>query len=299
MVKGVNVRFFRGILRICVGLGVLTLLGSYFGALHPLGDSLAVFRVWIAGGVAGVAALALFLRQWKSGLLAVGLAVWAAAGIAFVDPMQAQPDPPSPDLIVYAKNLGSGRTDWSALAPDIEGSGADIVLLQEVTQQRMRDLAGLLPDHPHQHICNFSGRSAMAVASRYPLSGGGCTDQRSLAYAMVDAPSGPVWVASIHQVWPYPYDQAALLPDILAVVEDAPARQVIAGDFNMVPWGHSVQAIAGAGGLQRISPVVPTIEVRGVGLPIDHVLTDGQGTVTRVARMGSDHFGLVARIVWD
>lgn len=43
-------------------------------------------------------------------------------------------------------------------------------------------------------------------------------------------------MASIHQVWPFPYVQAALLPKILAAVVDAPARQVIAGDFNMVPW---------------------------------------------------------------
>jgi len=60
------------------------------------------------------------------------------------------------------------------LGVDIESSGADVVVLQEVTQATAEALPVLLPDHPHQHICNFAGWGAMAVASRWPLSQAGC-----------------------------------------------------------------------------------------------------------------------------
>lgn len=293
------VHFFKVLVRLCIAIGVLALAGSYAGAVHPLGDSLAVFRIWIAGGLACVALLGLLLRVRRGGGIGLALALAAVAHVASFNDFVTRAIPLGPDLVVYTKNLGAGRADWAALANDIEVSGADVVVLQEVTQQRMAELPGLLPDHPFQHICNFSGWSAMAVASRYPLSQPGCTDHRSLAHAIVDAPSGPIWVASIHQVWPFPHQQAALLPDILAAVRAAPPRQVVAGDFNMVPWGHSVRAISQAGGLHRISPFLPTIEVRGIGLSIDHVLTDGEGMATRRARLGSDHYGMVTRIRWD
>lgn len=292
-------RLLRGLVRLCAVAGLLVLAGSYLGALHPLGDSLAVFRLQIAMAVALLGALAVVAGLSREGLVAV-----AVAGVAYVDIELygigfTPPDLSGPSLTIYSKNLGAGRVDWVALGEDIEFLGADVIVLQEMTQATMVALPALLPDHPYQHICNFSGWSAMAVASRWPVSEGGCTDHRSLAYTMVDVPGGPVWVASIHQVWPYPHEQAALLPDILAAVEAAPERQVIAGDFNMVPWGSSVRRIASAGGLNRIGPVFPTIEVRGIALPIDHVLTDGVANDFGLReRMGSDHYGLVARISW-
>lgn len=283
-------------MRICAGFGILLLAGSYLGAVHPLGDSLAVFRVWIAGGVVGLGLVTLVARLWLLGPISVVLGVAALANTVEV----AITAVAGPDLTVtvYSKNLGAGRVDWARLADDIGMTRADIVVLQEVTQQTMGQLPALLPDHPYQHICNFSGWSAMAVASRWPLSEPGCTDHRSLAYALVDAPDGPIWVASIHQVWPFPYPQAELLPDILAAVEAAPARQIIAGDFNMVPWGNSVRQIQQAGGTRRLNVAETTIEVRGVGLSIDHVLSDGFGQAGRRPRFGSDHYGMVARIGW-
>lgn len=286
-------------MRICVGAALFTLVASYLGAIHGLGDSLAVFRAWIAYGTIAVGVVALLARLWWMGAGATLAALAALLHIASFGQFHTPTPVADADLVVYTKNLGAGRTDWAAFSADIAASGADVIVLQEVTQARMAELPILLPDHPYQHICNFSGWSAMAVISRWPVSNGGCTEHRSLAYATVDAPSGPVFVASIHQVWPYPYEQAALLPDILAAIPQSPTRQVTAGDFNMVPWGHSVSAIADAGGTTRIGPVFPTFEVRGVEMMIDHVLSDGRGTLTRSAQMGSDHYGLIARIAWD
>ena len=296
-------------MRVCVGLGLLTLGASYLGALHPLGDSLAVFRSFIAYGLAGVGVLALLIRLWASGAVSVLAAIAAVLHIASYGTLYTPTPITDPDAVIYTKNLGVGRANWRVLTEDIAQSQADIVVLQEATPETVAALPEVLPDHPFHHICAFSEWSVMVVASRWPVSDGGCTEYRSLAYAIVDAPDGPIWVASIHQVWPYPYDQAVLLPDILAAVPDTPMRQIIAGDFNMVPWGHSVRAIMEAGGTHRIASSLPTIEVQvprrlahlGVNLrlSIDHVLTDGRGVVSRRPRLRSDHYGMAARIEWN
>ena len=44
--------FFRQFGVVCAIIGIGLLVLSYCGAVHPLGDSLAVFRLWLAGGVA-------------------------------------------------------------------------------------------------------------------------------------------------------------------------------------------------------------------------------------------------------
>lgn len=292
-------RFFRWVVRLCVGLGLLTLGASYLGTLHGLGDSLAMFRDWIAFGVAGMGVIALLARLWMGAAASVGIAGAALIHMLSFQTLHTPAPVPGPELVVYVKNLASRWGDLIAIAQDVEDTGADVVLLQELVPQSVAVLPDLLPNHPYRHICDWTGWSIMAVASRYPLSEPGCTDDRSLAYASVDAPGGPVWAASIHQVWPYPHGQADLLPDILAAVEAAPPRRVLAGDFNMVPWGSSVRRIMVAGNMERISPVLDTIEVRGVGFPIDHALTDGYGTAGLRPRFGSDHMGLIARITWD
>jgi endonuclease/exonuclease/phosphatase (EEP) superfamily protein YafD len=292
-------RMVKSVLRWLMVLALLTLLASYLGALHPLGDSLAVFRWWIIYGVVGIAVPCILTGLRRTGTASLAAAVLASLHLASYHRIPAGLEGDAPDLVIYAKNIGSGRADWDALVADIASVGADTVLLQEVTRAIADALPALLPDHPHQHVCRFSDWSAMVVASRHPLSSPGCTGHRSLAHAVVEAPGGLVWVASIHQVWPYPYEQADLLPGILTAVTPVGARQVIAGDFNMVPWGHSVRQIARSSGTRRISPMDRTIEVRGIGLSIDHVLTDGRGDVTRRPRLGSDHWGLTARIGWD
>jgi len=74
---------------------------------------------------------------------------------------------------------------------------------------------------------------------------------------------------------------------------------LIAGDFNMVPWGSSVRSIAKAAESERIGGYVTTFPAFGglAPLAIDHVLIPkgGQGQIETRPLLGSDHLGLVAR----
>jgi len=272
------------------------ILAGYIGALHPLGDSLAVFRLWDAGALAA-AALGLGVSGSARGaFLAAALALFAATPI--LSGMQRGGANPAPQVTVYVKNLGSARADVEGLLRDMSDSAPDIFLLQEVTRETAAILQEHLPGHPHWHICQVSGWSGMAVASRWPITDFACTPHRSVALAEIASPSGPIRAPSLHQVWPWPFAQAELLPQVLDILRSNAPRQIVAGDFNMVPWGQSVRAILRAARTHRISPVQTTLRIRRVPLAIDHVLTTGRGAVERRPEFGSDHYGLLARITF-
>ncbi|MBL4557022.1 MAG: hypothetical protein JKP98_07320 [Rhodobacteraceae bacterium] len=63
---------------------------------------------------------------------------------------------------------------------------------------------------------------------------------------------------------------------------------ILGGDFNMVPWSHGVRALARAAGGSVARPALSTRPVRGMPLPIDHVIAPGgQRDPPAAARLGS------------
>jgi endonuclease/exonuclease/phosphatase (EEP) superfamily protein YafD len=278
-----------------LGLVLLALAASHLGALHPAGDSLAVVRpVLIA--LALLLGVGEVLAGWRR---AGGLA--ALLALAFAVPLVAEafraaPAPVSPALRVYAKNLWAGNRDTGSLVADILASGADIVLLQEVSDTNRDVLARLAVSHPHQHLCRYSGWSGIALASRWPLEDRRCTPARAAAAARVAAPFGPVWAVSVHLPWPWPYEQAERAEQVSDLVAGLAGEIVIGGDFNMTPWGHAPARIAVAAGARRLGPLIATFRLNGYPLALDHILTTGTGRVEARPRLGSDHLGVLAAV---
>lgn len=278
---------------------ILAVSGGYLGSLHPLGDSLALFRPHgaVALGLCGVALLA--LRAWRGAALSLALALVAGLPIlALALPQAPGAAPASASVTVYAKNLLFGRGDNAALLADIRDSAADIVLLQELNSRRGEILAGLRDTHPHRHICQFSTGSGIVVVSRWPLDAPHCSVHRTLAAARVATPEGPVWAVSTHLQWPYPHGQRHALDHEMDFLRGLEGEVIVAGDFNMAPWGASVRDMSRATGAALLGPIHITIAPRGVPLSIDHVLTSGEGHTIRRPRFGSDHYGLLAQIAF-
>lgn len=286
--------------RLVRGLGVLCavlLLAGYGGALHPIGDSLAVFRWELSLGLVGIAFLILITGGWRSASILSLVAVMAGAPILLA--MQGRE--PGTALTLYQKNIWVGNGQGAAIAADIVATGADIVTLQEVDRRHDPMVDRLRGSFPAWQRC-FGG---IHVFSRLPVASGGgrCLDDRGLAVALlqVETAAGPVWVASVHLSWPWPRaqaDQAARIADAFAALE---GPIVVAGDFNMAPWGHSVRRIGRAAGAEPAGPLLATHHIPGLGLPplrIDHVLVPAGWTasVELRDRLGSDHAGLLARI---
>ncbi len=283
--------FARGSLAILVA-STATLGASYLGALHPLGDSLAVTRPVLMLLTLLSALLTLWLGWRRTGTLAAMAALGAALHL-WAGFLHAPPMPAAPNLTVYTKNILATNPDIGALAADILASSADIVLLQEVSDSNRGLLTALAATYPHQHLCRFTGWSGIAVLSRWPLAETRCSDRRALAAASVLAPFGPVWAVSLHLSWPWPYGQATSVQQAIAQMSGMTGPVVIGGDFNMVPWGHAVSRLARASGTQRVAAAVPTFVHHHYPLPLDQFLSTGPATVQRRPQLGSDHFGLL------
>ena len=87
-------------MRLCAVCAGVVLLRSYLGALHPLGDSFAVFRHWIALGLSGAAALAL-LRG-------------ATAVVGMDLSLEALPLEEDPHVTCFLANTQNGNTSGSS-----------------------------------------------------------------------------------------------------------------------------------------------------------------------------------------
>lgn len=130
------------------------------------------------------------------------------------------------------------------------------------------------------------------------MGDGRCLDKSRIAALQVKGPEGPFWVVSVHLFWPWPRGQAAQVARISPLLAELDGPKVIAGDFNMVPWGVPVEQIARAGRASVLSPRPVTLVQFGglLRVPIDLVMvTGGEGAVERRDRLGSDHHGLLAR----
>ncbi|MBV2361382.1 endonuclease/exonuclease/phosphatase family protein [Thalassococcus sp. CAU 1522] len=280
----------RGLVIIVAALLGGLLAGSFAGALHPAGDSLAVFRLPIAV----LFALVVTWSDWPR-RLRWPLAALALVPVAQILALKAEAGPEG-IVTVYQRNLLFKNTEIEAIAADIAEHLPDVITLQEVSDHNAALLDRLAVSHPHRVFCRFTGWSGMAVLSRYPAETEICSDGRGLAGLKVTLPEGPVWVLSLHLHWPWPHGQSGQRDALLPVLAGLDAPVILGGDFNMVPWSHNLRAIARTTQTRRAGPLAPTLVIRGVPLPIDHVLAPGGGRVQVLPRLGSDHLGLLARV---
>ncbi|KZY47145.1 hypothetical protein A3731_07040 [Roseovarius sp. HI0049] len=272
-----------------LALGAMGL--SFAGALHPVGDSLAVFRLAIA-----LPALLLVLatglpRGWR---LAGAALCLAGAGSVFWHKLPlAEPGP----LSVYQKNMFHRNSDIAGLAQDILAVAPDIVTLQEVSVENEALLDLLWDAYPNQHLCRYTARSGVAVLTRLPTSGTPyCSEEIGLALVAVETDSGPLRAMSLHFAWPYPGHQAKQAAWLTRYLRQGAGPAIMGGDFNMVPWSHTLRRIGLAGGFKRAGPSRPTFQLGPFPLPIDHVFAPGGGQVEVRGLSGSDHRGLLARV---
>lgn len=276
------------------------LLGGFAGALHPMGDSLSVFRPHLAAAFGGLSVVLLATGLRRAGVAGLAATVLAAATLV----------PPSPSgatgahtLKAYQKNLLWILRDPDPIVADIRDAGADVVFLQEVQQWSLAVLEDLEPTHPHRLICPFSVIGGTAIVSRFPPIEGTkrCVLGRGFAAMQVAGPDGPLWLVSLHLHWPWPHQQPEDLATLSPVLQDLGGPVLIGGDFNMVPWSHTVAEIGRASRTRLAGGPGATYSLGPpfLGLSIDHILMPEDAalvSVERRPRLGSDHLGVLATI---
>lgn len=287
----------RAAARVTALLAGAALAMSFLGALHPAGDSLAVFRLPMAAFLALAALLA--GPRWRAGGLALAL---AAQGPMLA--IRLAPEAPPGIHVHYQKNLWARLATPEEVLDDIAASGAQTIALQEVSARNQEAILSPLRARYRAHAyCPFAGVGGVAVLSSWPALGppvceGGRGD--GMVALQVDHPDGPLWLVSLHLHWPWPLGQPDQLDRMVPRLAALEGRILVSGDFNMVRWARPVPRIAAATDTRAVGRAPTSFfltEAPALRLAIDHVLLPGsaEGTLERRAYLGSDHAGLVAR----
>lgn len=155
---------------------------------------------------------------------------------------------------------------------------------------------------------SFQGVGGVAVLSRLPLAQGssrGCLAKNGTAWLCIKLGKQAVTIASIHLHWPYPFSQYQQVSNLEMKLPNIMQPMILAGDFNAVPWSHSVNRLAKVS-QTRVTPGLRFsfyLNMMGtilpIGLPIDHVFVSKDFVVKSIElgpRAGSDHYSVLANI---
>ena len=265
---------------------------GYWGHLHPAADSIAAFRVHLLLALGALSLLALLLRGWRAlgtAVLVVAATFWTSAAV--LAPVASLS---GGDIRLYSQNLRFTNEETAAVIGAVRAFEADVVLLQEVSATTRPVFEALAREFEVAEFCAFGGVGGVAILSKLPLAGDVlCAEGHGFLLVPMETSSGPMAFGSLHLPWPWPHRQAELSRKIAGLLAERDERMVIAGDFNMAPWGASVARIAAASG----TSVVPGLRLSfrraevWPGLPLDHVLVpEGvQGRSELLGFFGSDH----------
>ncbi len=280
-------------------LPLAALIASYLGHLHPVGDSLAVFRQYLIILTGGSIFLMVYLGRRYLAVFALTVSIMASTPflvqLMFFNRLE------SSDFVIYQKNMSVDLTDEAAFVQDLRSVNPDFATFQEASSKNRDLIAGLGDILPFVHYCHANRWTGTAIASRWPIVRGtaNCDPDVRSAFMQVETPKGPMWLVSIHQKWPWPSAQPEEKPAFLNVLKDLKGDVVVAGDFNMVPWSYTMQEYEQAAnatlipGLRGSFPLTWDV----FWIPIDHILlADGfRGSAEMRGFFGSDHRGIVGR----
>ena len=227
-----------------------------------------------------------------------------------------QPPAGGPALRLLTANLREGRAAAAPLVELARRAGADVLLVQELTDEAVARLqrAGLGDLLPHCITQPAAAGAGGGIYARHPLSDGLAVAPAALAQpaARLDLPSGQsVQLVCVHSrapKRPWPRGTVARWRGELSMLPppgDTPV--ILAGDFNatldhaqlrrLLRLGHQDAA------LQAGNALIPTWRPEPRGCPallaIDHILIDPRCAVraTSVHQLpGSDHRALYARL---
>ncbi|MHA3913526.1 endonuclease/exonuclease/phosphatase family protein [Halovulum sp. GXIMD14793] len=292
-------RGLRNALALLVMAPVAAIVAGFAGNIHPIFDSLAAFRLHFA-----LAVLALFPLFW---LFRARLARWLAilgltvAVLGMLPALIPTVAPARVDLRGYSQNLLFRNAALDQVETAIRDSKADFVLLQEVSRANYALLNALKDRYPTQIVCDFRGVGGVAVLTNLPVFGQEhCGEVTGLAWVEVQVPDGLVTLGSVHLGWPWPYEQAAHVRSLTPALRAMPGRVILAGDFNMAPWGASVRQVARLTRTEVVQGLRLTFDKKPLwpGLPLDHVLVNEalEAHVLMLGKYGSDHSALLTEI---
>lgn len=305
-----NARLFtrQFVIRRAVGLSgllvVVTVL-SWGARWHWGLDLLSHFPVQIATGAIVLAAILLWLRQWKVAILpGVVVAVCLGQVLPLYLPTR-QPTYAGRVIHAVSANLLRSNHEFGRFTDYIRATQPDFFLAMEVDEAWLGELKSLLEDYPY-HVAQ-PGRGAFGIAlfSRVPIEEHEIIESAIAGVPMIRAAlvfdEHSLSFVGVHPLPPIKSGRAELrngqLEEIAALTASLPKPTLLMGDLNVTSWSpHFRDLLAGAGlrdgrkgfGIQPTWPGLPWL----LRIPIDHTLVsdDVEVVARRVGPdIGSDH----------
>jgi endonuclease/exonuclease/phosphatase (EEP) superfamily protein YafD len=297
------------------GLTVAAVVRASRTERHPAWIAAQSVSAWLSIPAGVVAAWAVVRGKTTlaavSVPLSVGLLRLTMSTRAVGLPVPARPG--STTVRLVSANVLERNPLMGAYAEDLISTGADVIVLQEITPDHVATagFARLLDAYPHSILDPQVGYNGSAIVSRLPMSDRGYLDVGGQPMTRADlvTPAGPLRIVNVHAVAPVTRGRIAVwrrqLATLATLEPPTGGDLVLAGDFNATLDHRSMASLLHHGlrdafveagtGLGATWP-----RWRGLLPPlmrIDHVMVSPQVTVlsTRLdSGPGSDHRRLVA-----
>lgn len=293
---------------ILIALSALTaLVLGYLGRWFWPFDLLTHFRIHYTAALVLAASILLGVRDWKNASVAMLAAVLAAMPLFdYVAPRRqaALQLEPEPSLRAVSLNIWFRNKDLARVIEYLSRSRADVVVLQEISEDQGRRLHSKLDVYPYAYVDGASETDAV-VLSRWPiraadtvrLSANGVSAIR----ATIEWDEQSIALVAAHLHWPIgPRTSARRNAELagLAVLAQTEMRPLLMlGDFNITPWSPHFRSFLDASGLSDcaighgLDPTWPS-QILALGIRIDHcfVSPHWRALDARVGpTVGSDH----------
>ena len=267
--------------------------------------------------ILAIGAIALGGRSRASAIAVLALLV---SGWVIVRELADGPDGGSGagvEMVLVTHNVSHANRDPAGTIAALESSGADILMLQETDGAIAPYLSRLRARFPYSNAC--TARCSLAIFSRWPIKRvrwrfrdpKGDPFGPGLIQTWVRLPSGEeAHVATLHlSRGETPGRRARIRAVLAAAVQEAGTRTlVLAGDFNLTPWGGAMRTLdAGLVPLRRATRAVFSFPAFWGGhavllplAPIDHLYAGPAWRVADVHRLpktGSDHYAIRVKLI--
>jgi len=303
-----------GLLEAFTVLLLLATLAGFAARWHWLLELTSHWRTQLAVILAMLAVLWLARRKrWLAGACTLAAVVNTIVVLGFLLPLARASEATGQRLRIVVLNLRAANPHSDRILHFLRSSEADVLVLVEMTQQRMADLS-LLQESPGQvFAASREDDFGLAIYSRLPMTNEVILDlgEAGVPSIAADVQLGDRWVhlLATHPLPPGSAEYAAhrneQLARIARHVRDQPGPVIVAGDLNVTPWSPFF------GDLVRDSRLRPVTQGRGVfgswpaalpvlRVPLDHCLVSPAFSVVNVrlgSRVGSDHLPLVVDLV--
>jgi endonuclease/exonuclease/phosphatase (EEP) superfamily protein YafD len=287
-------------------VALASITGLLLGMLGPYSWVLDLFshlqiHYIVALAVSALALLA--LRHWRSAVLALAAAL--AACIPTFDYLPSETSASdAPGLKAISFNVWFRQRDQSAAVDYLEASGADVVVLQEISESQAMSISPRLRSYPHAYL-RGADESDTVVFSKWPILSATTEklspDGVSAIRSVLDWRGQHITLIAVHLHWPIgPVSSRrrnAELEGLSRMAQPLDEPLIILGDMNVTPWSSHFKALTETFGLDDcaaghgLNPTWPS-HVLPIGIRIDHCLATTHWKTVRVwtgPHLGSDH----------